>query len=94
MVQEIEFILYTADQKKSKDFYSFVLDLTPTLDVEGMTEFMLSPNCKLGLMPEKGIAKILSNKTPHPASGNGIPRCEIYFKADNIEDYFSRAVAA
>lgn len=45
-------------------------------------------------MPEKGIAKILTNKTPHPSSGNGIPRCEIYFKIENSESYFLRAVDA
>jgi hypothetical protein len=53
MIQEIEFILYVADQKRSKLLYSFVLDLKSSLDVEGMTEFMLGQNCKLGLMPEK-----------------------------------------
>ncbi len=48
MIQEIEFILYVADQKKSKDFYSLVLNIAPSLDVEGMTEFNISQNCKLG----------------------------------------------
>ena len=46
-----EFILYVSDQKKSRDFYSFVLDLQPSLDVEGMTEYILSDRTKLGLMP-------------------------------------------
>lgn len=94
MIQEIEFILYVADQKRSKNFYSVVLNKIPSLDVPGMTEFMLNENCKLGLMPENGIAKILLNKTPHPALGNGTPRCEIYLKTDNSSDYFSRAVEA
>lgn len=94
MIQEIEFILYVADQKRSKLFYSFVFDLKPFLDVKGMTEFMLGQNCKLGLMPENGIAKILTDKTPHPATGNGIPRCEIYLRTDNAKSYFFRAVAA
>lgn len=62
--------------------------------MEGMTEFMLGQNCKLGLMPENGIAKILTDKAPHPSTGNGIPRCEIYLRTDNVESYFSRAVAA
>jgi len=94
MNQEIEFILYVADQKKSKGFYSLVLDREPSLDVEGMTEFEIGQNCKLGLMPEKGIAQILMNKTPHPAAGNGIPRCEIYLKGDNSLSSFIRAVDA
>lgn len=64
------------------------------LDVDGMTEFMLADNCKLGLMPEQGIAKILQDKTPNPQSGNGIPRCELYLNIDNIEEYFQRALAA
>src|SRR3989344_5731939 len=60
-----EFILYVADQEKSKLFYEKLLAISPSLHVPGMTEFDLSPNCKLGLMPENGIAKILNNKTPH-----------------------------
>lgn len=94
MIHEFEFILYVADQINSKHFYSFVLDIPPTLDVVGMTEFSLDSNCKLGLMPENGIAKILSDKTPHPASAAGIPRCEIYLKIDNAEAFILRALEA
>lgn len=57
-----------------------------------MTEFKLSENCKLGLMPEDGIAKIIAKNAPNPALGNGIPRCELYLKVDTIEVYFSRAI--
>lgn len=55
------------------------------LNVPGMTEFKLAENCKLGLMPNKGIAKILSDKIPHSDKGNVIPRCELYFQAENLE---------
>jgi catechol 2,3-dioxygenase-like lactoylglutathione lyase family enzyme len=79
----IQFILYVADQKKSRDFYEKVLGYKPLLDVPGMTEFQLNESCKLGLMPENGIAKILSGKTKHPALGNGIPRCELYLMVDD-----------
>jgi len=88
-----EIILYVADQQKSRDFYSAVLQKKPTLDVPGMTEFELSESLKLGLMPEAGIVKILLDKTPHPASGNGIPRCELYILADNIEESFNTALS-
>ena len=71
----VEFILYVADQTRSKHFYEAVLQKTPELDVPGMTEFNLNESCKLGLMPENGIARILGEALPHPASGNGIPRC-------------------
>jgi len=36
---EVEFILYVADQEKSKLFYQNLFQLEPSLDVPGMTEF-------------------------------------------------------
>ncbi|MFO7526595.1 MAG: hypothetical protein R6W68_14175 [Ignavibacteriaceae bacterium] len=89
-----EIILYVSDQNRSRDFYSALLKKEPSLDVHGMTEFVLSENLKLGLMPESGIAKILSDKTPPPSSGNGIPRCELYLLTDNIEEMFRIALTA
>lgn len=89
---KFEFILYCKDQQKSRDFYSKILSLKPSLDVPGMTEFLLAENLKLGLMPETGIAKILKDRTPHPSMGNGIPRCELYFYVDHIEDIFQKAI--
>lgn len=90
---ETEFILYVADQKRSKEFYEQVLEISPSLHVPGMTEFNLSNSVKLGLMPEKGIEKILSNKVPNPSSGSGIPRCELYLKVQSAEAYLQRAVS-
>lgn len=87
-----QFILYVSDQNRSSDFYEKVLRIKPSLDVPGMTEFLLAENCKLGIMPEKGIAKILSDKVPHPEKGNGIPRCELYLHVDNVEEYYMRAI--
>ena len=92
MANTVEFILYVRDQKRSKEFYAEVLNSTPLIDVPGMTEFMLSDNCKLGLMPESGIAKIIVPKTPHPSEGNGIPRCELYLYTDNIENSYKRLI--
>ncbi len=88
----IEFILYVSDQRLSKEFYSKVLQLKPSLDVSGMTEFTLAENVKLGLMPNDGIAKILTPKVPHPAEKSGIPRCELYLVLDEIEKYFEKAI--
>src|ERR1035437_621714 len=87
-----EIILYVANQQKSRDFYSAILQMKPGLDVPGMTEFILADNLKLGLMPENGIAKILSDKTPHPKTGNGIPRCELYILTDKIEELQKTAI--
>ncbi len=66
--------------------------MEPELHVPGMTEFAISPGCKLGLMPNKGIAKILLDKTPHPGTGTGIPRCELYLLTDNAWAEYDNAV--
>jgi len=89
-----QFILYVKDQQKSADFYKAVLSKPPVLDVPGMTEFQLSDDTKLGLMPESGIKKILGDLVPDPSSGNGIPRCEIYLYVDSPAEYLSRAVSS
>ncbi|MDX2359272.1 MAG: VOC family protein [Crocinitomicaceae bacterium] len=91
-MREVEFILYVADQRKSTVFYSELLGMQPVLDVPGMTEFRFSDHCKLGLMPEKGIAKIITPTLHHPELGTGIPRCELYLKMDNAAECYQRGV--
>lgn len=92
MIKHFEIILYVSDQEKSRQFYSAVLRQVPSLDVPGMTEFILAENLKLGLMPDKGIAKIVTPVMPHPSSGNGIPRCELYLLVDDLETIFQIAI--
>ena len=65
------FILYVADQRRSAEFYRAVLGEAPTLDVPGMTEFLLAEGARLGLMPEDGIARLLGSGIGHPASARG-----------------------
>ncbi|TND08443.1 MAG: lactoylglutathione lyase-like lyase [Bacteroidetes bacterium] len=89
-----EFILYVADQQAAQNFYAEVLQLQPALDVPGMTEFNITAHCKLGLMPENGIAKILEPAMPHPAKGQGLPRCELYLLVDDVNAYAGRAKKA
>ncbi|MFA5620446.1 MAG: VOC family protein [Weeksellaceae bacterium] len=89
-----EIILYVENQQKSTEFYSSLFRKNPELNVPGMTEFRLSENCKLGLMPNNGIAKILSDKTPHPQSGKGIPRCELYLLVEDLNLEFENAKQA
>ncbi len=89
-----EIILYVEDQQRSTAFYTKLLRKNPVLNVPGMTEFELSQTCKLGLMPNSGIAKILSDKTPHPQTGNGIPRCELYLIVKDLEIEFENAKQA
>jgi catechol 2,3-dioxygenase-like lactoylglutathione lyase family enzyme len=88
------FILYVKDQSRSTTFYTRVLDCPPTLVAPGMTEFTLSPDCILGLMPESGIRRLLGNHLPDPAAGAGGPRAELYLLVDNPEAYHRRALDA
>jgi predicted enzyme related to lactoylglutathione lyase len=92
-----EIILYVSDQRKSATFYGALLGLMPSLDVEGMTEFDIvagTVEVKLGLMPETGIARIVTPTLPHPSNANRAPRCELYLKVDNVEEMIERALAA
>ncbi len=86
---EVEVILYVADQSKSKLFYSQLLGLSPLIDEPGMTAFKLE-GLILGLMPNDGIAKIISPVMPHPKLGTGIPRCELYCRVASPETYLRR----
>lgn len=90
-IKLVETILYVSNQDKSCNFYRNIFRKKPELNVPGITEFIVSENCKIGLMPNKGIAKILGDKTPHPENGNGIPRCELYLYVDDIQLEFENA---
>lgn len=89
----INFILYVKDQVRSRDFYASVLGLATRLDVPGMTEFELESGCVLGLMPEKGIKRLLPGM-PDPALASGTPRSEIYLTVPEPGAFHSRALAA
>jgi catechol 2,3-dioxygenase-like lactoylglutathione lyase family enzyme len=91
---QANFILYVKNQARSTAFYSQVLGCQPTLDVPGMTEFTLSEQCVLGLMPEAGIRRLLGEGLPDPAQSAGIPRAEVYLRVQDAQAYHQRALAA
>jgi predicted enzyme related to lactoylglutathione lyase len=93
MHKEIEFILYVSDQERSSKFYQLTLGKEPRLNVPGMTEFELSEGCILGLMPENGIAKLLTGMK-HPAEGSQIPRCELYILTSDARELEENALSA
>lgn len=93
-ITQLEFILYVSNQEKSTKFYETILRQNPSLNVPGMTEFSLNEFVKIGLMPNEGIAKIITPILPHPTSGNGIPRCELYLQVENLETIFEEAKRA
>lgn len=91
-MQSIEFILYVADQERSKQYYTQLLQKEPQLHVPGMTEFECMPGVKLGLMPESGIVKILGDRIEHPKKAQGVPRCELYLKVGEAKQYIERGI--
>ena len=91
---QIHVIVYVKDQTVSRDFYMSIFKIAPSLDVPGMTEFQLLPDLTIGLMPEKSIATLISPPRPHPETGSGIPRCELYLRVDDVDAAYALAVAA
>jgi len=91
-INQTHFILYVSNQSQSKDFYEALLGYEPLYSVPGMTEFWLTGNTKLGLMPNDGIAKIITPALPHPQQANGTPRCELYWYVDDVEQAFKYAL--
>jgi len=87
-------ILYVIDQQRSTLFYASVLNIQPTLNAPGMTEFTLSDQCVFGLMPEYGIRKLLGTRLPDPALAHGAPRSELYLHVDSSSAYFQRTLQA
>lgn len=88
------FILYVNDQRKSAAFYRSVLNIEPSLDVPGMTEFDLGNGAILGLMPNQGIKKLLGESIDDPEKNNGSSRCELYFTVENPQKDLDRACEA
>ena len=67
-------ILFVDNQERSRLFYEKIFRQAPDLNVPGMTEFNLSDHCKLGLMPNNGIARILANQLPPPSGWQWNPQ--------------------
>ncbi len=88
------FILYVQNQDASCRFYKHVLSCEPSLHVPGMTQFELPGGSTLGLMPERGIQRLLGAALPDPAAGRGVPRAELYLIVKDPDAYHQRALVA
>lgn len=85
-------ILYVQDQEVATRFYSNVLQMEPKLNVPGMTEFQISANHVLEVMPEAWIKCLLGDAIPDSGQGRGTPRAEIYLTVSDPKIYHSRAL--
>jgi catechol 2,3-dioxygenase-like lactoylglutathione lyase family enzyme len=91
-VSRVHFILYVREQEASRAFFESVLNCPPTLHVPGMTEFTIADSTILGLMPDRGIARLLS-LDPEAVSRRSI-RGEIYLLVSSPESFHHRALVA
>lgn len=66
--------------------------MEPKLNVPGMTEFQLSDDHVLGLMPEAGIKRLLGDAISDPALNRGTPRAELYLTVSDPASYHARAL--
>ena len=93
-IRAAHFILYVRDQDASARFYSRVLAIEPRLHVSGMTEFDVGGGAVLGLMPERGIVRLLGEPLGDPAAGSGVARAEVYLVVPDPDAYHQRALSA
>lgn len=89
---EAIFVLYVKDQESSTRFYSEVFSIKPRLNVPGMTEFQVSHQAVLGLMPEKGIKRLLGPSLPDPELASGTPRAEVYLLVSDPKTLYENAI--
>lgn len=86
-------IFFIENQETTRDFYTEVLNIRPTLDVPGMIEFTLPDGTKIGFMPNGNIKKLLGEKLPDPARSTGTPRSEIYLIVNDATRCHERAIS-
>ena len=92
MNQPALFVLYVDDQARSAAFYQRTLDVPPSLDVPGMTQFPLTPTASLGLMPHTSISHLLGDALPtHTARP---ARAELYLRVSDPAAHLQRALDA
>ncbi|WP_246616420.1 glyoxalase [Thaumasiovibrio subtropicus] len=57
-----------------------------------MTEFHLSNECTLGLMPYSSIHRLLGEEITAPELANQNPCAELYIEVDNPHEYHGRSL--
>jgi uncharacterized protein len=92
VISTSHFILYVNDQAHSTQFYTLVLGVPPRLNVPGMTEFDLGPNCVLGLMPLTGVTRLFNR--PQLIADEGNLRAEVYLLVNDPQSLHARAIQA
>lgn len=89
---KVHTIFFVEDQAESTKFYQAILGMDPILNVPGMSEFKLSEEHVLGLMPAAGIKRLLGEKIEMPEKKNSAPNAELYLCVNDPNMYFDRAL--
>jgi uncharacterized glyoxalase superfamily protein PhnB len=92
-IHKAHIILFVGDQEVSCRFYEHLLRRKADLHVPGMSEFHLSENLTLGLMPAANMNSILDEKLPDPALAQGVPRCELYLYVKDVKKEYEHALS-
>ena len=90
MIEQGMTILYVSDQEASKIFYQSALQVQPSLDVPGMTEFRLESGFVLGLMPLDGIKRLLGKDIFLDVDEKS-PRVELYLHVRNAQQLIGQS---
>ncbi|HRQ31441.1 MAG TPA: VOC family protein [Saprospiraceae bacterium] len=92
-IEQTEIILFVKDQNKAAGFYERILGIQPSLHVPGMTEFRLSSNCLLGLMPQSGISRLLQLNLTAEENSSAFPKCELYLLVKDAAAAIDHAIS-
>jgi len=85
VIRHTEIILFVKDQTKAADFYQKLFSSSPSLHVPGMTEFIISEHCTLGLMPKTGIGRLLQLESSNNEPDELFPKCELYLFVEDAK---------
>jgi uncharacterized glyoxalase superfamily protein PhnB len=86
-------LLYVADQARSREFYSKLFDVSPVLDVESISEFIINDTMKMGILDERWMGELIGDALPSPKTGSGIPRVELYIFVDDPAAMYDKAIS-
>lgn len=89
-ITSVNVILFVENQIVSTQFYKDLFRISPVLVVDGMTEFIIFENLKIGLMPTKNIKRIL----PEKKTNSNFIKSELYFYVTDIQFEYENAIKA
>jgi hypothetical protein len=94
MITTAQLILYVQDERERATVYPGALAPAPSFHAPGMTEFQLTEDWVLGLMPVAAVRRLLDERLPNPSRAAAVPRARLHLPGDGPATHQHRAVAA